>query len=106
MPKRLLVCHNCDNPSCVNPSHLFIGTQKDNIQDSVKKNRWKARPPIYFGEKNNKSKLKTREVWLIKKILKAKIVSQNYIAKMFKISPQTISKINRNEYWKGVVCEQ
>lgn len=40
IPKGMLVCHKCDTPPCVNPDHLFIGTDKDNIQDCIKKGRY------------------------------------------------------------------
>lgn len=39
LPKEIYVCHHCDNPSCINVEHLFIGTQKKNMQDMVLKKR-------------------------------------------------------------------
>ena len=47
IPKGLFVCHKCDIPGCVNPKHLFVGTQKDNMQDCSVKGR---KPPTRIGK--------------------------------------------------------
>src|SRR4051812_41374624 len=58
IPKGILVCHTCDNPRCVNPSHLFLGTSKDNVQDMVTKGRTNPEK----GEDRHCAKLTEKEV--------------------------------------------
>jgi HNH endonuclease len=45
--KAVLVCHHCDNRSCVNPGHLFRGSQSDNMKDCIRKGRFKINLPNY-----------------------------------------------------------
>jgi hypothetical protein len=67
IPKGMWVLHRCDNPMCVSPFHLFIGTPKDNAVDSSKKGRRsKAGNPWVFGEMHSNSKLTYKQVKYIR----------------------------------------
>lgn len=65
VPAGMCILHHCDNPSCVNPDHLFVGTQRDNIRDMDKKRRRglsKATPPVLVGNANPACKLPDESV--------------------------------------------
>lgn len=91
VPDHLLACHTCDNPSCVNPDHIFIGTNKDNMRDMVEKGR-KPRP---LGELSHNSKLKEFEVLEIyKSHLPASAIHEKY-----GVSQSTIWAIRKGDCW-------
>ena len=90
----LVVCHKCDITSCVNPDHLFLGTQKDNMGDASKKGRmFKAK-----GELNPIAKLNSSDVIFIRKsnLFIAKL------AKMFGVSQGLISRVRNNGCWTHI----
>ena len=100
IPGGLLVCHKCDNPSCVNPEHLFIGTHQDNSDDKIKKGRHNAAK----GEKHYKSKLSATDVINIRSMAKDGL-TENEIAKKFNIGRGAVSSIKRRQCWKHIQDE-
>lgn len=91
-PDNLRVLHKCDNPSCVNPSHLFLGTDADNMRDKCMKNR-QAR-----GEKGGNTKLRESQVMEIRELYKT--MTARAIAKRFGISKITVRFIVWGKMWK------
>lgn len=101
IPSGKLICHTCDNPSCVNPKHLFIGTFQDNVDDMMKKGRHKARS----GSCHHNSKLNEELVKIVKqRLLKGDKIT--HIAKDLNVSITTIFDIKNGNTWKNVILNE
>jgi hypothetical protein len=92
IPKGLCCLHKCDFPTCVNPEHLFLGTQKENSEDMVAKNR------VQRGERHYRAVLKESDVLEILKDTR----SAATIANRFGVHAMTVGKIKRKVNWKHV----
>lgn len=104
-----LVLHSCDTPACVNPTHLFIGTQLVNMRDCWKKGRGFA--PGNFphqpaqGEQHGGSKLTLADVIAIRtayKLSKGAWGTRRKLAKQFEVTDQNIGSIISRRTWKHV----
>lgn len=98
IPKGMNVLHKCDVRSCVNPDHLFLGTQKDNVLDMIKKGRHKCVPK--YGEDNPMSVLTKKLAIKIRKDFSTGRYKQIELSKKYKVSPMTISRLLRGISWK------
>ena len=97
IPGELHVLHRCDNKSCVNPKHLFLGTNWDNVQDKTKKNRH------YKGTDVWQSKLIEDDVRKIKNLYSTGNYSHRKLASIFGLQNHgTVGKIIRGDAWKHV----
>lgn len=98
VPGRLLICHHCDNRGCVNPNHLFLGTQRDNAQDRDRKGRREA--PA--GGRNGQAKLAKEQVLGVRREYQRGDVYQRELAAKYGVSQCQISKIVLGQCWKHV----
>jgi hypothetical protein len=98
IPEGLYVCHKCDNPSCVRPSHLFLGTQDDNMKDMVSKGR-QNRPK---GESNGRAVLTEKQVLYIRRVYRKGRGKYGGcgLARRFGINAVTIRNIILRKLWK------
>lgn len=94
VPDDLFVCHRCDVRPCVNPSHLFLGTQSDNLRDMVNKGRGNCRR----GERHAHAKLTDNAA---AEILRLNLPHAE-IAAHYGISKRTVSSIKTRVTWKHI----
>jgi len=86
-------CHTCDHPYCVNPTHLWWGTSRDNIDDMIEKGR------SLKGEKNGKSKLTAEQVDEIRREHTGKWGQKTALGKKYNVSSNQIDYIIRGKSW-------
>lgn len=96
LKKELDVCHHCDNPKCINPDHLFVGTASENIQDCFNKNR-----KSHKGVNHPGAKITDDDV---KKILQLRRTGWTYrkLSDRFKISVGAVNCVINRRTWKHV----
>jgi hypothetical protein len=107
IPAGMFVCHHCDNPACVEPSHLFLGTHTDNMHDMLSKGRQGARPchthpeRIARGTRMPNAKL-TDEAVRELRTLRRSGASLRVICARFGIAPSVASRAANGSIWKHV----
>ncbi len=100
IPDGIFVLHRCDNPACVNPAHLFLGTQADNVADMISKGRNRT-GEMPRGEGHHKTTLTADQVRDIRRRY-ADGETQTDIAEEFEISQPGISQIVRRVTWSHI----
>lgn len=99
IPEGMLVLHKCDNPPCVNPNHLFLGTSSDNTIDAINKGRRKIRN----GNQVNTSKLNESQVIEIRKKHKQGGISLAQLGREYGVRITSIHAIIHRRAWKHVI---
>jgi hypothetical protein len=99
-PLEKIVLHKCDNPSCVNPNHLSLGTNKDNTKDMMNKNR--GTKQFENGEKHSQSKLTEIQVLEIRELYPKSNLTQKEFAKNYNVDASLISIIVNRKRWTHI----
>jgi HNH endonuclease len=98
IPEGLFVLHKCDNPPCTNPKHLFLGTNKDNMDDCSAKGRQNGKAKALPGSQNPMAIFDERDIPIIRKSTK----TISAIADLYGVSKSAIALIRQRKSWKHV----
>lgn len=103
IPVGLHVLHTCDNRICINPDHLFLGTNADNVADCIRKGRATFQNyPAVKGEQNGQAKLTTADVIEIRRLGTGRLVTQKELSRRFRINARYLRDILTRRAWKHV----
>lgn len=104
IPEGMEICHSCDNPLCVNPRHLFMGSQLVNIADRENKGRRDEHlPPISKGEKHPRAKLNDDLVRMARDAYKSGVYGAvGKLAKAYGVNYYTLYNAASNRVWKHI----
>lgn len=101
IPVEAWILHRCNNPACVNPHHLYLGTPTDNAADRIAAGTNSA-PPIRHGIQHPSSKLNEKQVLEIRQLYQAGGVTQRRLAALFDVSQPAIRNIINRKVWREV----
>jgi hypothetical protein len=96
IPTGMCICHHCDNPPCVNPSHLFIGTHADNMRDRDRKGRLVV--PNTAGEANGRAKVTALDAKAIRWLV-TQGARQAHLAEAYGVSRSLVNGIVKKRVW-------
>ena len=102
IPDGMLVCHACDNPLCVRPDHLWLGTPADNVHDMHLKGRQAKDVRRYRGEAHARSKLTADAVRAIRAEYVPRKVPQRELARRYGVSQRLVLMVLKREIWRHV----
>lgn len=102
VPEGRMVCHRCDNPSCIEPAHLFLGTHKENMADMKSKGRGHWNGIVRKGAAHPNAILTPAQVQEIRRMYRDCTVTHSRLAALFEVSTGTITAILNGRRWSDL----